>query len=74
MKLTKKDAKLIFQEFVDAKQSQKARLWDKLVPYGNAYPELYYEIVSHPKHKKKEIKHETKEVVKQGTQKLFKLF
>lgn len=73
MKLTKKDAKLIFQEFVDAKQSQKAKLWDKLVPYGNAYPELYYEIVSHPKHTKKEIEKETR-VVKQGTQKLFKLF
>ncbi len=45
MRLTKKDAKAIMNEFIHSKQSQKAKLWDKLVPYGNAYPELYASIV-----------------------------
>lgn len=74
MRLTKKDAKILFQQFVDAKQAQKAKLWDKLVPYANTYPELYYEIVGHPKHSKPKQEKVVESIVKSANTKLVRLF
>ena len=41
-KLTKKDARILFEEFFgQCTPKGKDVLWNKLVPYANKYPELY---------------------------------
>ena len=43
-KLTKKDARILFEEFFgQCTPKGKDVLWNKLVPYANEYPDLYNE-------------------------------
>ena len=42
--MTKKEARKVISEFFDAPSNRKARLWDKVVPYANTFPEIYREV------------------------------
>ena len=43
IEMNKKDCKRLIKEFDKASQPEKAKMWNSMVPYLNAYPEIWQE-------------------------------